>query len=459
MSSSYSVIHRFTPPTCTLEILAKSFFWRRSTTENCRFELRFDDPRLPDQEQASVRGDRAQLELFREVVTNYIQAFLRRSPSQLPLNRAPSSPVSIDEEFPNVDNSTVATLPSTPLRSRGLLAHELFFESLAVEASVTSVKLSTLQLFDLAEALEAYTKTATVPKPYLNQSRRTVLAVAGVAVLLAVGIPVGIELLNSQSESDEPIALQEIETQPPEPSVEVLPPVPPAPTDTPMPSPSLPAPLASPEQLPPPPPVSAPNSSQSLPAPPNVTILPAPQAATPKPTAPPSQAASPPFAPAAGDVEPSFVPAPDSPKLPNLPPLQPQPSDLDIIPGGTSIAKTPDSPLNSSEQAETTAAANNDASSPSLRNIPQVAEVKQYFQKQWQPPESLKETLEYRLVLDRNGSIKRIIPLGQAARIYLDRTGMPLMGESFVSPLSVEATPQIRLVLSPDGTVKTFLEA
>ena len=95
-----------------------------------------------------------------------------------------------------------------------------------------------------------------------------------------------------------------------------------------------------------------------------------------------------------------------------------------------------------------------------LDTIPQVAEVRQYFQARWQPPESLKQTLEYRLTLSKDGSLERITPLGQAAKIYLDRTAMPLLGEPFVSELepSLEQNPEIRLVLSPDRTVRTFME-
>jgi len=90
--------------------------------------------------------------------------------------------------------------------------------------------------------------------------------------------------------------------------------------------------------------------------------------------------------------------------------------------------------------------------------IPQVAEARAYFDRRWQPPASLKETLEYSLVLDVDGTIQRIEPLGQAARTYIDETGMPLISEPFVSPNKSGQTPRIRVVLSPDGKVQTFLE-
>jgi hypothetical protein len=97
--------------------------------------------------------------------------------------------------------------------------------------------------------------------------------------------------------------------------------------------------------------------------------------------------------------------------------------------------------------------------STAFDTIPQVAEARTFFQERWQPPESLDQTLEYRLQLGADGTIQRIIPLGRAAGDYIDRTGMPLPGEPFVSPVETGGNPQIRIVLDPDGEVQTFLES
>ena len=93
-----------------------------------------------------------------------------------------------------------------------------------------------------------------------------------------------------------------------------------------------------------------------------------------------------------------------------------------------------------------------------LDSIPQVAEVRQYFQEQWQPPRNLKQTLEYRLVLQEDGSLQQAIPLGRTAAIYSARIPFPAPGSSFVSPLDVSSQETIRLVLIPNGKVKTLLE-
>ena len=93
-----------------------------------------------------------------------------------------------------------------------------------------------------------------------------------------------------------------------------------------------------------------------------------------------------------------------------------------------------------------------------ISQIVQLREIENYFQQKWQSPSELKQTLEYRLILSQDGSLRRIIPIGKASEIFVDRTNIPLMGEPFVSPLQDNDTATIRLLLSPDGEVKTFLE-
>ncbi len=111
------------------------------------------------------------------------------------------------------------------------------------------------------------------------------------------------------------------------------------------------------------------------------------------------------------------------------------------------------------KQPRSTTNTPNQPKSTVFDTIPQVAEARDYFKQRWTPPSSLTQTLEYNLVLDLDGTIQRIEPLGQAARSYVDRSGLPLVGEHFVSPITSGQTPTIRVVLSPDGKVQTFLES
>src|SRR6476646_11672324 len=80
---STSVLRRYTPPTCTLEIVAQdsplSRWSGRHLLRKLRFQLSFDDPRLPDAEQVSLRGDRFQLDELCAAVSVYVQNFLNQS--------------------------------------------------------------------------------------------------------------------------------------------------------------------------------------------------------------------------------------------------------------------------------------------------------------------------------------------------------------------------------------------
>ncbi len=102
--------------------------------------------------------------------------------------------------------------------------------------------------------------------------------------------------------------------------------------------------------------------------------------------------------------------------------------------------------------------ADNAAPGTAFDTIPQVAEARDYFKQRWKPVEGLTQTLEYSLLINANGSIQSITPLKQASGDYIDRTGMPLLGDPFVSPIKDGKTAKVRLVLEPDGAVQTFLE-
>ena len=102
--------------------------------------------------------------------------------------------------------------------------------------------------------------------------------------------------------------------------------------------------------------------------------------------------------------------------------------------------------------------ASEDRPESKIPQTPQLAEATSYFRQKWQSPSELKQTLEYRLIIAPDGSIMRIVPIGKASEIYLDRSNIPLMGEPFVTALEDNQSLTIRLLLSPDGEVRTFLE-
>ena len=179
----------------------------------------------------------------------------------------------------------------------------------------------------------------------------------------------------------------------------------------------------------------------AIPTPRFVTPTPIPTPAiAPRPALPTPEFASPPAIPTPMAAAPAIIPTPT-----------PSPTTPDA-----SVAALRSSPTPQPE-AKPSPATSPDTTSAVFDPIPQVAEVRRYFQQRWQPPSTLTQDIEYTLSLNPDGSIKNVIPRGQTAEIYLDRTEMPLAGEPFVSPIQGGRNTTIILVLSKDGKVQAFL--
>lgn len=505
MFLSNSVLHRYTPPTCTLEIVSSSSplsrWMGRSVLKQLQFELRFDDPRLPEEQQVNIRGDRGQLEVLDEVVTTYVQDLLNSSPEQFntifsggaissdtPVSSNPQvlgandAPVLVEEPH-SLDSDTSAlgvedtSKNSTATRFRKIflqpgrgLSHNLFLGSLATEKTGAVIRLSVLQLFDLAIALDQYAADLVVlPTPTRSVPVLPAWTSIAAVLLLGVGLTTIVQLFNRSDQrqqtattispgDQQSIALQPSPT-PPLSSLQTLPPPPPIGS------------IPSTNSVPP---ISVPGANPALPgaprvnAPPTTLVNPSPRQTTPqqiviKPT--PRQDRSGSItgetARRSGARSPNssvaIVPSPSpqtTPRNPNLEAALRQVNRGAVPPPAESNSNSPAQP----SRLPSTPTTSKNPTRSAFDTIPQVAEVRGYFQQRWQPPASLKETLEYSIILSTDGSIQRIEPLGQAASTYIDRTDMPLPGESFVSPIQSGRTPRIRLVLTPDGKVQTFLE-
>ncbi|MFB8788556.1 MAG: DUF4335 domain-containing protein [Potamolinea sp.] len=559
MPLSNSTIRRYTPPTCTLEVAAKSSPLSRwvgkSVLKDLRFELRFDDPRQSEDKRVTIRGDVQALEVLCDSVNRYVQNLLDPSQAQLPLVQKTSAAANDStHNEPNIaspafDGNQAATLEaqeinfsedtssahspeskpklrnlknhSQPteisLQPQGLLYHELFLARLASEESGEVVKLTVIQLFDLATALDEYAADI-VALPNLNapksKTKRATPPWGPIAAgaVLAVGVTAGgVQLMNQSGKNQVATKSQGTSTSSPTltPLLSQVPPPPTAPIPiSPLPTPSVPPTLASSPILSPPGPVTIPTPTAAKDEP----ILKQPQTLSVNPaglTIPVlPQRTTPAFAPAkiqsfpspSGIVNrgtspsPSLSPSPRTagqstpsstlsttaklqplPALPaNLPTLKATPSASPtkladkIITDATPSAGSPSTELKPSESAlagnaantaENTANTTGSAANSRLSDsIPQVAEVRSYFQQRWKPPSGLTQTLEYSLSLNADGSIQRILPLGQAAGKYIDSTGIPLPEEPFVSAVEGNRTPTIRVVFTPDGKVDTFLE-
>lgn len=497
MFTSKNLIKHYTPPTCTLEIYSNNFFEsfnNNKIPDIFSFKLSFDDPRLPDEKRNIIQGDRHQLELLCKVVNDYINEFLQGKPVYF------SYKLSKNED--NQEKNDIDII------NQGLLMQELFYGYKKDNNQEITIKLSTLQLFDLANALDLYkldlnNQEENNINPYKKLTWVSLIAI----FLVSIGIG-GIWWRNRliTSQTNENIVMIETEEKF-DPLKEVIPPDSlPASNIPSVPPLQIPPELQNRATLPPPEPIltQAPNSEQAqqninnnnqlLPPPqpiqpstlkppsPNVVMIPPP----PKPPLP-SPVSSTPSLDNAGDmmminVKPKPKPSNNSknadininsgknpyvtPRLSSLPVLQSSSSSfpstgindglsnsVSVIP--ENINQIPSSFDSNSSQSQT------QSSTPKTnltKDKVREKEVKQYFQKKWQPPESLKQSIEYRLIIDKEGSLQRVIPIGQASVTFLDRTGIPLMGDMIASSATENKQAIVRLILSPNGNVETFLE-
>ncbi|AFZ34819.1 hypothetical protein Sta7437_1249 [Stanieria cyanosphaera PCC 7437] len=469
MFSSHKIIRRFTPPTCTLEIWAEnSLFYRwnnHNFLKNLQFKLSFDDPRLPTEKQITIQGDLYQLEQLYEVVNNYVHNFLQLS---LVENYSP------DQALLTKQSSQTITNTNQPqLQPLNLVNHELNLGNLNQQHLDQKIKLSSSQLFDIFTALEEYqTEISVFPQSLNNNktSKNPLLwgSIAAVTLLAAGLTIIGTKVFYLSEKEANTVSVQKSSPTINPKINDIVPPKLPETENKPIVQPNLTGPLSSAEKLPPPPPVDLPKPPPNIPDPakfplPESNTFTIPQPAPPTVAVKPESVEKSPSLEQQITIQPNAVKpsstnqkSPDNSKQDNL-------SESDSVPSQTNNqSENIDSsdissiPSFSPEQKQNQIAAQTNQTS--IPEIPQVKEIEQYFKTQWQTPEGLKQTLEYRLILSPNGSIKRIIPLGKTSQIYLDRTNIPLMGETFVSPLAKQEDATIRLLLSPDGEVKTFLE-
>ncbi|AGF50568.1 slr0971 [Synechocystis sp. PCC 6803] len=439
-------LRRYTPPTCTLELWQTRRVWQRppqTLPADYRFALHFDDPRLPEVEQLTLSGTPEELEALALAVETYLQQRLNPCASL--------EPSTYPEPVFNADGE-----PSFCLRPQGLWSHEL----LGMGAPIT---LNTSQLYDLMLALEGFRLQDLEPSRMsvlmAREQSPKALVLAG---MVAAGSVAAIAIAALWMRQPQPEVAVQNNFQLPMPNQfqfeEVSSMVPPPPRgDTP--SPQLAPILALRDPLPSP---SAVLAAAPPPRNPNIPLV------------VPPERVRPPDLQAPGAPGETYIAIPDPTNLqPLTPPPEPSyPGALAILPrpdgqplpyGGEILSTTPDLPplppaSNPVSFRPPRPRAVPPRSTNLLDTIPQVAEVRKFYQEQWQPPEDQTQTLEYRLQIDPSGTVKRTMPLGRAASIYMARLPQPAPGEPLVSPLADDRMETIRLVLTPLGDVKAFLE-
>ena len=521
-----SVIRRYTPPTCTLEILAHSSplsKWMRQTViKQLRFQLHFHDPTLPEESKVPVQGDQDQLEALCHAVTHYRQKLLQQSADSFCFNLLEPQRSNTACEQPELNEvASTSPLPKTTdtssmsiieatiyVESSDHLTHKLFLGSLGNAISSPVIQLTLLQLFDLANALDEYsTDVITLPNLKGDSSFPSVPSWTPIAAILVLALgltPLTWHYANNIRQNNEQTAKKPASTAD-QIALESSPSLnnPPTGINTsgnfPTP-PSNTAALQIPNLDPPPPPADPSLTSNPLDFP-NATV-PATNPILPKNLTIP-QTNKPVISSNLGlplstqanvpqngtrvitqsginSTNGQDLPLTDISSVSNIRPsvttlpneIQAQTSaPVTSQPDSQQLGKIADSSVTTSSLAtdDNLVTKLRSARNSSLRtdvavkentlfDIPQVAEAREYLQKRWQPPTGFSQTLEYSLMLGVDGSVERILPLNRAAREYVNSTGIPEIGKTFVSTNKSGRNIKLRAVFSPDGKVQTFPE-
>lgn len=238
-----SISRQYHPPSCSLEITAQtsplSRWSRRPILRSVNFLLSFQGIAGQNHEPLEIRGDRQQLEMLADTVTQYVQSLLGQSlstsvfdalapipgsqsdslstshpqSSDPPLVSAASEPLlhAVAKESKVVPSLATHRLSSTTsnehppyLRTHSLLTHDLVLGSLVTNAENQTVPLKTSQLFDLVSALDdCATELEMLPLP--TPTRRPIIPVwasSAAVVILTLGVTTATLRITQQTPSD-----------------------------------------------------------------------------------------------------------------------------------------------------------------------------------------------------------------------------------------------------------------
>jgi hypothetical protein len=469
-----SVLRRYTPPTCTLEIAATGSALARWTDrtllKNLRFQLHFDDPKLPEEQQVTIKGDRTQLETLCEAVSTYVQKQLSQTaiaPAVSTAKHDVTSAIAASLEQLKTGENGASPLSDTGvyLQPKGLTSHTLHLGNLVEEDKAKTVPLTATQLFDLANALDEYTSEADalpdLSRPKGIKSPATWGKIAA-GVVLAAGTTIPLAMFVRQvSNPAAQVANREVQmttANAPAGSVPTLPP-PPAPLST---SPSLKlepiAPPGTPGALVP----VSPSGGASVPS-----IV----AASPAPPAPPSENL--PQVPvnsgsstfdiqeSAQSAQPTSVPVapavPETPQAPS-PTLSQRQRALEAAnpppPEVAAALSQADTALNPNTSLDFSGASGSSARSaaPSA-NV--AATVKASLQSRWQPIQGVTQDLQYDVNLSADGAVQEVIPRGDTSVVNAANVPLPTVGQ-VVAPNPSGQPSRLLVVFSPNGAVSVI---
>ncbi|BAC09037.1 DUF4335 domain-containing protein [Thermosynechococcus vestitus] len=304
---------------------------------------------------------------------------------------------------------TEVTAAGVVLRSRSLLEHELHLPDGRV------IPLQLTELYDLVTVLDNWSAVME-PLPELVEQAQSTFAQIPIwakSAAVALAVVAALTLVTQRWQiAPAPMAVTSATREEPN-----LPPLA-------MPSP-LPAPAETPQLAPlPSPPPAPPETSTLVPLP------------SPPEMPPPAIAPAPPPPPVVQEAPPPQLPDqnPDQNNVVVQAPPKRAPADIEPAPMILPPAETTPIPATT------------------------LREVQTYFQDRWRPPASLDTSLEYRIVLNPDGTLAQALPLNGAAVRFIDRTPIPLQQSPLASPFGGDRPILLRLVLMPSGSVQVFAE-
>ncbi len=433
---SGEVVRKYTSPTCTLEIAANASVltrWtQKPTLKNQRFNLRFDDPRMGEDQWVVLRGDRLKLEALTDAVANYVQTFLTRSPTFAEADPMDSSLTGVF-----LPEHTQTSPQGIILQPKGLLAHTLTLGTLATEATGPDLALTSTQLADLASVLDEHS-AETIALPALRRdfawTRSTaVWGKIAAGALLSVGLTATV--LNQFGKSNQqPIVATSASSNDQRN----------APVPLPVPTPSFSPPPLNTGNLPVQVPSNLPDagaiaSNQGVPTPP-------------APTSNPAQENS-----ESGTAEPKSVIVPKTTSTPQGTTVDiPQAGGSNTAPvlrrnsaPAASIAQgVPVTPIPGSSSARKTEAKADAEPSPPIDRSTQFGEIEAQVKLRWNPPETLSKDVEYILTVNADGTVMSVVPVGEIAQKYSSSVMSNLSALTKLPPTT--GSYKVRVVLSID---------
>jgi Domain of unknown function (DUF4335) len=441
------VLRQYIAPTCKLEISAKPSplerWTRKPILKNQRFLLKFEDPRLSEDQWMTLRGDRIKLEALTEAVSSYVQTFLQQSRTLT----QPEAESNLLTEPQITEVPLASTNYGITLQPKGLLAHTLILGSIATDSTGESLSLTSTQLADLASVLDEHSN-ATLSLPALNRDTawmRSPTAWGKIAALSLLSVGVTASVLNQFSPK------KEVPTQ-------------------------IASQASSSDQRMTPPQISQPTPSVSIaPGTSFPGIQPPPIAANSAPStadfgnsnSPPSEANPPSEAPTNPTQPPENTASRNSSKSSptNAKPTNPvntsQPDNLAANNKGADTANLRVYPVPAISQPQ----ASNSKSAPKTSNqeapdtdpLPldltaQIEGIQGQVSKQWKPPEKFSKELTYLVEVSPSGTVLSVTPEGES--IPAAQPVLPSVGQSIAPVLSSSKSPYtVRIFLFPDGTV------